>query len=182
MDAWMDGRTDGWRDAIDGWMDGRMDGLVDGCTWMDGRTDGWMGGWMPWMDGWMDAWTDGRTDGWVDAMDGWMDGWMDGCICVWMYGFMAVWMDTGKMDGATRKDGTFAFGPWQMYMDCRRESMLRGYGRISDMAVAQKTGTKMGCPGKWKHGPKPAVCPSYLILSHTHMGTNRETKKETKRT
>ena len=22
------------------------------------------------------------------------------------------------------------------------------------MAVAQETGTKMGCPGKWKHGPK----------------------------
>ena len=37
------------------------------------------------------------------------------------------------------------------------------------MAVAQKTGTKMGCPGKWKHGPKPAVCPSWLILSHSHI-------------
>ena len=23
----------------------------------------------------------------------------------------------------------------------------------------------MGCPGKWKHGPKPAVCPSCFILS-----------------
>ena len=23
-------------------------------------------------------------------------------------------------------------------------------------------------PGKWNHGPKPAVCPSCLILSHTH--------------
>ena len=22
-------------------------------------------------------------------------------------------------------------------------------------------------PGEWKHGPKPAVCPSWLILSHT---------------
>ena len=33
----------------------------------------------------------------------------------------------------------------------------------------QKTGAKMGCPGKWKHGPKPAVCPSCLILSHTHL-------------
>ena len=41
---------------------------------------------------------------------------------------------------------------------------------ILNMAVAQKTGTKMGCPGKWKHGPKPAVCPSdRLILSHSHM-------------
>ena len=29
--------------------------------------------------------------------------------------------------------------------------------------------SKMGCPGKWKHGPKPAVCPSCLILSHTHI-------------
>ena len=28
----------------------------------------------------------------------------------------------------------------------------------------------MGCPGKWKHGPKPAVCPSdRSILSHTQM-------------
>ena len=26
---------------------------------------------------------------------------------------------------------------------------------------------KMGCPGKWKHGPKPAVCPSCLIWSHS---------------
>ena len=41
--------------------------------------------------------------------------------------------------------------------------------RCSHMAVAQKTGTKMGWPGKWKHGPKPAVCPSWLILSHTHI-------------
>ena len=24
-------------------------------------------------------------------------------------------------------------------------------------------------PGKWKHGPKPAVCPSSLILSHSHL-------------
>ena len=28
--------------------------------------------------------------------------------------------------------------------------------------------SKMACPGKWKHGPKPAVCLSCLILSHTH--------------
>ena len=26
-----------------------------------------------------------------------------------------------------------------------------------------------GFPGKWKHGPKPAVCPSCLILSHTQL-------------
>ena len=38
-----------------------------------------------------------------------------------------------------------------------------------ELAVAQKTGTKMGCPGKWKHGPKPAVCPPCLILSHTQL-------------
>ena len=30
--------------------------------------------------------------------------------------------------------------------------------------------SKMACPGKRKHGPKPAVCPSdRLILSHTQM-------------
>ena len=28
---------------------------------------------------------------------------------------------------------------------------------------------KMGCPGKWKHGPKPAVCRPCFILSHTHI-------------
>ena len=37
------------------------------------------------------------------------------------------------------------------------------------MALAQKTCTKMGWFGKWKHGLKPAVCPSWLILSHSHM-------------
>ena len=38
------------------------------------------------------------------------------------------------------------------------------------LAVAQKTGSKMACPGKWKHGPQPAVCPSdRFILSHTHL-------------
>ena len=26
-----------------------------------------------------------------------------------------------------------------------------------------KRNSKMACPGKWKHGPKPAVCPSCLI-------------------
>ena len=32
-------------------------------------------------------------------------------------------------------------------------------------------GTTMGWPGKWKHGnPNPAVCPSCLILSHSHLG------------
>ena len=36
------------------------------------------------------------------------------------------------------------------------------------MAVAQETDPKMGCPGKWKHGPKPAVC-LCLILNHTQM-------------
>ena len=36
-----------------------------------------------------------------------------------------------------------------------------------EVAVAQKTGT---CPGKWKNGPKPAVCPSdRSILSHTQI-------------
>ena len=41
--------------------------------------------------------------------------------------------------------------------------------QVFDLAVAQKTGTKMGCPGKWKHGPKPADCPSCLILSHLYV-------------
>ena len=28
-------------------------------------------------------------------------------------------------------------------------------------------------PGKWKHGPKPAACPSWLILSHTQIPPRR---------
>ena len=39
------------------------------------------------------------------------------------------------------------------------------------MAVAHKTGTKIN-PGKWKHGPKPAVCPSCFILSHSQTPLN----------
>ena len=34
------------------------------------------------------------------------------------------------------------------------------------MAVAQKTGTKMGCPGKWKLGPKAACLPLLLNFEH----------------
>ena len=51
----------------------------------------------------------------------------------------------------------------------------RSWGGLSQTYMyihmaAPKTGTKMGCPGKWKHGPKPAVCPSdHLILSHSHI-------------
>ena len=28
-------------------------------------------------------------------------------------------------------------------------------------------------PGKWKHGPKPAVCPSCIILSHRRVGERK---------
>ena len=38
-----------------------------------------------------------------------------------------------------------------------------------DMAVAQKTGTKMGCPGKWKHGPKPASPLLFNFEPHPHL-------------
>ena len=31
-------------------------------------------------------------------------------------------------------------------------------------------------PATWKHGPKPAVCPSCLILSHTHLSTGAQRK------
>ena len=53
------------------------------------------------------------------------------------------------------------------------EGNTSGFGRRREMAVVQKKtrNSKMGCPeGKWKHGPKSAVCPSCLILSHTQMG------------
>ena len=53
-----------------------------------------------------------------------------------------------------------------------RFAIRQGPQRKDDrhLAVAQKTFTNMGCPiGKWKHGPKPAVCPSSAILSHTHL-------------
>ena len=35
------------------------------------------------------------------------------------------------------------------------------------MAVTQTTGTKMDCPGKWKHGPKPACSVLLFDSSHT---------------
>ena len=35
--------------------------------------------------------------------------------------------------------------------------LATNFGGDHDVAVAQQTGTNMGCPGKWKHGPKPAV-------------------------
>ena len=60
--------------------------------------------------------------------------------------------------------------------------------RVSDLAsglqkmmfvVQSLTSSAYGCgsktaipkwnSGKWKHGPKPAVCPSCLILSHSHI-------------
>ena len=35
------------------------------------------------------------------------------------------------------------------------------------LSVAQKRTVPKWNPGKWKHGPKPAVCPSCLILTAT---------------
>ena len=37
------------------------------------------------------------------------------------------------------------------------------------MAVAHKTGTNMGCPGKWKHGPKPAYPLLFNFEPHPHL-------------
>ena len=65
-----------------------------------------------------------------------------------------------------------------MNMEPAQKGVLEGHFRILDHLLSsmwlwpiQKTEiTKMGCPGKWKHGPKPAVCPSdRFILSHTHV-------------
>ena len=42
---------------------------------------------------------------------------------------------------------------------------------MTQMGVAQKTGIPKWNPGKWTHGPKPAVCPSCLILSHSQIAT-----------
>ena len=47
---------------------------------------------------------------------------------------------------------------------------LRDWARDSFGGGSKDRNSKMGCPGKWKHGPKPAVCPSCLILSHTQFG------------
>ena len=57
------------------------------------------------------------------------------------------------------------------------------FGRVLDgsMAVAQKTGIPKWNPiGKWKHGPRPAVCPSdRLILSHARCFFARQTERDT---
>ena len=45
-------------------------------------------------------------------------------------------------------------------------------GKTSSVGCGSKNrNSKMACPGKWKHGPKPAVCPSCFILSHTLFAT-----------
>ena len=51
--------------------------------------------------------------------------------------------------------------------------------RVDRWLGLKKRNSKMGCPGEWKHGPKPAVCPSYLILSHTQVvpGKLRDAKQ-----
>ena len=46
-------------------------------------------------------------------------------------------------------------------MNPKDEAMVFGCG-------SQNRNSKMACPGKWKHGPSPAVCPSCFILSHAH--------------
>ena len=51
-----------------------------------------------------------------------------------------------------------------------RSFAVRGFSGIH-LAVPQHTGIPQWKPGQWKHGPKPAVCPSCLILSHTHFLT-----------
>ena len=61
---------------------------------------------------------------------------------------------------------------------CRCSLLPRGSsGRFSldqDMAVAQKKQeVPKWNPGKWNHGPQPAVCPSCLILSHHMSPTKR---------
>ena len=56
------------------------------------------------------------------------------------------------------------------------------------MAVAQKTDTKMACPGKWKHGYQnlrfaPAVCPCFLNFEpypHTPNWYPRAARREGK--
>ena len=40
-------------------------------------------------------------------------------------------------------------------------------GRLSGWGSKNRNSKKQ--TGKWKHGPRPAVCPSCLILSHTHL-------------
>ena len=52
------------------------------------------------------------------------------------------------------------------------------FPRTPQMAVAQKNPLPKWNPGKWKHGPTPAVCPSCLILSHTQIIL--EAKRSTK--
>ena len=50
-----------------------------------------------------------------------------------------------------------------------REPKKQQKGPVSFGCGSKNRNSKMACPGKWKHGPKPAVCPSCLILSHTHL-------------
>ena len=59
-------------------------------------------------------------------------------------------------------------GPQRYRASCFRVG--KPNGKHPHLAVAQKNATHNGAnPGKWKHGPKPAVCPSGLVLSHAHL-------------
>ena len=52
---------------------------------------------------------------------------------------------------------------------CDTKHIPRGSTGIKKgIGCGSKSGYQMACPGKWKHGPNPAVCPSCLTLSHTH--------------
>ena len=61
----------------------------------------------------------------------------------------AMWMVLGDLLGNSCKRSQILGFP-------DRVATHGGFLTFLQTAVAQKTGTKMSCPGKWKHGPKPA--------------------------
>ena len=74
----------------------------------------------------------------------------------------------GCLQAPARKQGD---GSWRC--SCSKRPRRGEVPRGPEMGVANSENrkTKMGCPiAKWNHGPKPAVCPCCLILSHTQLG------------
>ena len=91
--------------------------------------------------------------------------------------FLSQWKppkhSTRRRPPAGRRELPLA-GRWSGAQIVSKECCRTGAASLAqvsgqNMAVARQT-SKWN-PGKWKHGPKPAVCPSCLLLSHTHMST-----------
>ena len=88
------------------------------------------------------------------------------CLVLWLrrQAFFASFLVPKK-----KRRHIFAFGQTSKRSNLRAPSNLKSLGPFSPIAkwLLKNRNSKMV---SGKHGPKPAVCPSCVILSHTQMG------------